>query len=422
MLLICMTISGTVPLILCILIWIIKRKNFSYRLGRKLVLLSLAGYLIPFQLVKYLLPQDMLEDIHSLRHISYFVNFDDKEAISYHGISLWMKDWLLLLILCWLFLIIGFTIYEVIKYQQLTRSLKRNSKCESCLIEGIGEVEYRTSTELDSPYTIGFVKPFILFPEQSKQRELTELLLKHEYSHLQRRDSMVKLLCLLAICLHFFNPLAILTLLLYTSFSEYVADEAATDGCSKEECKAYAIALVMHSAKTRQIPVVWRNNLMGDQKSIKRRVEYIMKRNRKTSKLGVTAAILASMLLSSSTVLAYTPMQTVRTHYNNIVTESADLTSFSFDEANDVDVTSSCSYISFTDLNGNISYLNELNSTSTRALICTHNFKSGYVDAHYAKDDGGCIVKKFRAKLCTKCNHIELYELISTTTYVKCPH
>ena len=405
MLLICMTISGTVPLILCILIWIIKRKNFSYRLGRKLVLLSLAGYLIPFQLVKYLLPQDMLEDIHSLRHISYFVNFDDKEAISYHGISLWMKDWLLLLILCWLFLIIGFTIYEVIKYQQLTRSLKRNSKCESCLVEGIGEVKYRTSTELDSPYTIGFVKPFILFPEQSEQKELTELLLKHEYSHLQRRDSMVKLLCLLAICLHFFNPLAILTLLLYTRFSEYVADEAATDGCSKEECKAYAIALVMHSAKTRQIPVVWRNNLMGDQKSIKRRVEYIMKRNRKTSKLGVTAAILASMLLSSSTVLAYTPMQTVRTHYAD--QKPTEMGSISFRQ-NQTTFSSSDSYITFTGENHNTVLLNEEDLNSPRALICIHNFESGYADVHYPKDDGSCVIK--------------LFELISTTTYVKCPH
>lgn len=417
MLLICMTISGTVPLILCILIWIIKRKNFSYRLGRKLVLLSLAGYLIPFQLVKYLLPQDMLEDIHSLRHISYFVNFDDKEAISYHGISLWMKDWLLLLILCWLFLIIGFTIYEVIKYQQLTRSLKRNSKCERCLIEGIGEVEYRTSTELDSPYTIGFVKPFILFPKQSKQRELTELLLKHEYSHLQRRDSMVKLLCLLAICLHFFNPLAILTLLLYTSFSEYVADEAATDGCSKEECKAYAIALVMHSAKTRQIPVVWRNNLMGDQKSIKRRVEYIMKRNKKTSKLGVTAAILASMLLSSSTVLAYTPMQTVRDYYDYTTDETA----LYFNNTEQYDKLFNNSDTYFETEDHVIIPLTDTTS-DTRAFICTHNFQTGYVSKHFPNNSGGCTMKTYNGKICTKCNHIEIYDLIGTSTYTKCPH
>ena len=51
MLLICMGIAGTLPLVLCVLLMMIRRKNFSYRLGRNLVFLSLAGYLIPFQLI-----------------------------------------------------------------------------------------------------------------------------------------------------------------------------------------------------------------------------------------------------------------------------------------------------------------------------------------------------------------------------------
>lgn len=227
---------------------------------------------------------------------------------------------------------------------------------------------------------------------------------------------MVKLLCLLAICLHFFNPLAILTLLLYTSFSEYVADEAATDGCSKEECKAYAIALVMHSAKTRQIPVVWRNNLMGDQKSIKRRVEYIMKRNKKTSKLGVTAAILASMLLSSSTVLAYTPMQTSETSDTQLVSDES--LNFKFENTENT----------FSDYNMYFKYSDgttvpvDESDIEPRAIICTHNFQYGYVDRHTPKSDGGCMVRTYTGKICTKCNHIVLDELLSTTTYVKCPH
>ena len=228
---------------------------------------------------------------------------------------------------------------------------------------------------------------------------------------------MVKLLCLLAICLHFFNPLAILTLLLYTSFSEYVADEAATDGCSKEECKAYAIALVMHSAKTRQIPVVWRNNLMGDQKSIKRRVEYIMKRNKKTSKLGVTAAILASMLLSSSTVLAYTPMQTVRNHYDYSTNES----DIYFDNYEQYDSLFATSNTYFETEEHTIIPVSDSNN-SPRALICTHNFQSGYVRRHFPNSSGGCVVKTYNGKICTKCNHIEIYDLIGTSTYTKCPH
>lgn len=38
------------------------KEKFSYRLGRNLVFLSLAGYLIPFQVVKYLMPMDVLRE------------------------------------------------------------------------------------------------------------------------------------------------------------------------------------------------------------------------------------------------------------------------------------------------------------------------------------------------------------------------
>lgn len=88
MLLICMSIAGTVPLIICLLLLLLQRKKFSYRLGRNLVFLSLAGYLIPFQVVKYLMPTDVLIRTDALANISYYINFDDKGAISYHGTSL----------------------------------------------------------------------------------------------------------------------------------------------------------------------------------------------------------------------------------------------------------------------------------------------------------------------------------------------
>ena len=119
--------------------------------------------------------------------------------------------------------------------------------------------------------------------------------LRHEYSHLCCHDSAVKLLCLLAICLHFYNPLTLLTLLLYTSFSENIADQAATEGFTTEERKAYAVALVNLSVRNRQVPVVWKNNLLGAKHTMKRRVEFIMRKNRKTSKIGTAAAILASV-------------------------------------------------------------------------------------------------------------------------------
>lgn len=415
MLLICMSIAGTVPLIICLLLLLLQRKKFSYRLGRNLVFLSLAGYLIPFQVVKYLMPTDVLIRTDALANISYYINFDDKGAISYHGISLWMSDWILMIGLCWLFLISGFSVYEIIKYHRLTRKLKKITEKRTCFLPGIGDVEYRISPLIGSPYTIGFLKPFIVAPESLADSRLSEMILRHEYSHLCCHDSAVKLLCLLAICLHFYNPLTLLTLLLYTSFSENIADQAATEGFTTEEKKAYAVALVNLSARNRQVPVVWKNNLLGAKHTMKRRVEFIMMKNRKASKIGTAAAILASVFLSGTTVFGYAPMQT---------TEAADSVQLN-ETVSFVDSASNNPFANsniYFETDEHVNILVNDSDLEPRAIICTHDFKSGYADVHNSKSNGGCEVKRYTAKICQKCNHLVIMDYVGTYTYAKCPH
>lgn len=415
MLLICMSIAGTVPLIICLLLLLLQRKKFSYRLGRNLVFLSLAGYLIPFQVVKYLMPTDVLIRTDALANISYYINFDDKGAISYHGISLWMSDWILMIGLCWLFLISGFSVYEIIKYHRLTRKLKKITEKRTCFLPGIGDVEYRISPLIGSPYTIGFLKPFIVAPESLEDSRLSEMIMRHEYSHLRRHDSAVKLLCLLAICLHFYNPLTLLTLLLYTSFSENIADQAATEGFTTEERKAYAVALVNLSARNRQVPVVWKNNLLGAKHTMKRRVEFIMMKNRKASKIGTAAAILASVFLSGTTVFGYAPMQT---------TEAADSVQLN-ETVSFVDSASNNPFANsniYFETDEHVNILVNDSDLEPRAIICTHDFKSGYADVHNSKSNGGCVVKTYTDKICQKCNHLVIMDYVGTRTYAKCPH
>ena len=416
MLLICMSIAGSVPLVLCILLWMIKRKNFSYWLGRDLVLLSLAGYLIPFQLVKYLLPQEVLEQAHAIEPISYMINFDDKEALSYHGISIWVPDWILMLLLCWLFAILLFSLYETVKYLQLTRKLKKNSVCQSKYLPAFGNVEYRVSNHITMPYTIGFLHPFIVIPEALIDSKFSDYILKHESSHLRRHDSGIKLLCLFAICLHCFNPFALLTLFFYTWFSENIADEIATKDCSRAELKSYASTLVILSATNKQVPVVWRSNFAGSKNIMKRRIEYIMNKNIKTSKIGVAAAILGSMILSSSTVLAYSPMQT-STMGNEVVSTDG---SMQFKSSNASELfKESDTY--FESLDHVLTPIYDFD-VSTRAIICTHNFKVGYVEQHIKNNSGGCTVYVYNGKICQKCGHLVVNDLIGTTKYPKCPH
>ncbi len=94
MLLICMSIAGTVPLIICLLLLLLQRKKFSYRLGRNLVFLSLAGYLIPFQVVKYLMPTDVLREEQMLLQTVLLITstFDAlKEQLLTTESQLWMS-------------------------------------------------------------------------------------------------------------------------------------------------------------------------------------------------------------------------------------------------------------------------------------------------------------------------------------------
>ena len=58
-LLVCMSIAGTIPVVICLLLYIIQRENYNYILGRRLLLTGVFFYLIPVQLIKYLIPRGM---------------------------------------------------------------------------------------------------------------------------------------------------------------------------------------------------------------------------------------------------------------------------------------------------------------------------------------------------------------------------
>ena len=142
-----------------------------------------------------------------------------------------------------------------------------------------------------------------------------------------------------------------------------------------------------------------------------------MNRNKKASKIGTAAAILASVILSGTTVFAYTPMQT--THQNDSSPSTEDAISFI-----DSDSQNSCfltSDIYFETEDHEIVPVSN-SDLDSRAILCSHKFKSGYADRHYSQSNGGCIVKRYTASICTKCNHIEMYDCINTITYAKCIH
>ena len=135
--------------------------------------------------------------------------------------------------------------------------------------------------EVCGPCTVGFFRQKIIIPESFTELENFSMVYQHEYTHLKNRDNLVKLLCLIVLCIHWMNPAAYLLLFLYRITAEAVSDDAAVLGYSKDIVKTYAMLLVTTTPVREKLPVVWKNNFSSEGKMIKRRINYMMKRKKK---------------------------------------------------------------------------------------------------------------------------------------------
>lgn len=288
-LLVCMSIAGSIPVVICLLLYIIQREDYNYILGRRLLLTGVFFYLVPVQLVKYLLPKDALPETMLIgrkadSYLSGSLSFWSEKQGDY----IWLPQWFNIFARVWLAGIIIFAIYEIVKYWRGAHSIR------NYIFEKIDDLEdhltyYLIPDGICGPCTIGFFRQKIAIPESFPLHPDFIMVYKHEHTHLKNHDNLVKLLCLFVLCLHWMNPVAYLLLFLYIDTAEIVSDSVAVDGCTKEKRQDYASLLVLEAATSDIRPAVWKNNLSGhknnkegkDFKTLKRRINYMMKGKRK---------------------------------------------------------------------------------------------------------------------------------------------
>ena len=424
-LLACMSIAGSVPDVICLFIYIIQSKNYNYVLGKRLLLTGVFFYLVPVQLIKYLIPEkaypEVLFNEEAQLYLSNSLSFWHERKGEY----IWMPQWFNVVATIWMAGIIVFSLYELIKYCKETRSIK------NYIFETVNDTEnnityYLIPDGICGPCTIGFFHQKIAIPESFPLHPNFIMVYKHEYAHLRNHDNFVKLLCLLVLCLHWMNPVAYLLFYLYRDTAEIVSDGAAVEGCDKETRRAYATLLVLLASTPDILPAVWKNNLSGHKKKsgramniIKRRINYMMKEKRKgLLQRGIMVAVSAlTIVAGAGTVLAYEAMPSSDI---NVKEDISGFSSFEFVDfkidVNEADF--STSYTVFITLDGVEIPVYDF---STHAL-CTHSMVDGYLQVHSSNNKGGCTVTTYTCQRCKKCGYLANSKYYSTTTYVKCPH
>jgi len=103
---------------------------------------------------------------------------------------------------------------------------------------------------IPTPFVMGIVSPKIYIPFHLNEKE-EAYILEHEAMHISHCDHLVRLLGMLAVCLHWWNPLVWFAVNQMNQDMEMCCDEAVLSAKSAEEKKQYMTTL-LHFAAGRQ--------------------------------------------------------------------------------------------------------------------------------------------------------------------------
>ena len=107
-------------------------------------------------------------------------------------------------------------------------------------------ISIRQSDRFSAPLTYGVLHPVILMPISTKweNTDSLEYVLAHEYVHIRRFDSIRKLVLIVVLCVHWFNPLVWVMYILANRDIELSCDEAVVRFFGENTKAAYARALI----------------------------------------------------------------------------------------------------------------------------------------------------------------------------------
>jgi len=157
----------------------------------------------------------------------------------------------------WLIGLLVFFIYHAYSYLSFYNKIKISaySITDSKIIKLYSKILYELNIKskiplkyckrISSPFGIGIFKPIILIPEHTTYefKEL-ELILKHELIHFKRYDLYYKILIMIIMAIHWFNPLVYIMWRQINYDCELSCDEILLKNSNIELRKLYAIIFI----------------------------------------------------------------------------------------------------------------------------------------------------------------------------------
>lgn len=161
------------------------------------------------------------------------------------GTGLVKVDYLAIVAGIWALGACAMGLYMLIVYLRLKRHVREAVR-----------VDYNvfTCANLQNAFLLGYFRPRIYLPAGMEPREM-DMVITHELVHIKRGDNWLKLIGMLCLCLHWFNPFVWLAFLLLCGDIEDACDEQVIRNLQMNERKAYSTALLWCGRDKRKLSV-----------------------------------------------------------------------------------------------------------------------------------------------------------------------
>lgn len=168
------------------------------------------------------------------------------------------------LIIIWLSGAVLLALYFVFSYFRIRRrfSFDYTANCQDAMratgIKLLRPITVHVSSAVEVPLTYGVLRPIILLPKGTDLTDTERLraVLAHEMVHIKKFHAVYKPLLIAALCVHWFNPLVWVMLILANRDIELLCDEAVLQALGAQEKGVYArVLLEMEEQKAGLIPM-----------------------------------------------------------------------------------------------------------------------------------------------------------------------
>jgi len=204
----------------------------------------------------------------------------------------------------WLIVSTLLLVFRVSAYIISFSALKKDSipLSLSGLPAGIKAMQCKT---VSSPFLAGALHPILFLPQRDFSKEELDNVILHELTHYKRHDTLIKWICLIAKCVHFFNPVIYYVCAKLDEECEIACDAALLKNMSDKQRTAYCNTILSLLSAHQPYNKALLTGMASDKKILKKRF-LLMKTHKKPRKITVVLSVAATLAILLCGILIYT--------------------------------------------------------------------------------------------------------------------